>query len=511
VKKRPSKKAQRRTSYTPAPAQPRVPFRRYQLPAFTDRTTPILILEWSRQIGKSYTLAAWAVDRLLTRPGRLVTVLSNSKDNGAEFASKCCDIARELQAAYALDDLSPDEAGKPAAQIYEEMRFEVRITVAGKEGRIKVLAANPRTARGFSGDLILDEFAFHQDAEGIWDAAFPILSSNDDFLCRIASTHNGTGSLFNRMILSGKYKLLRVRRSDAWAAGEIKIRNSVTGQPITPEQARAEALDPDSYDENFECIARGQAGRLLPAHLVAAAIRPEVGAIGDGGWDPRGIALIAQAKGRLALGWDVARRRHFSVFSVWEQFGAEYFCRAVARLQNVDFNAQLAVLDAAMRAASGRLQICIDQTGLGEGPVDFARSRWPGRVQGIHFSSSLPLLPEQLAQGDGNRTGTAAAPLVLGANLLKHYLGGQLHHPADTLLQDDLGKPRRVIGENNRATIAADDGPDGHADHFWSFALALWALRADATFGAFTPETIAQVRLGGARRGLALVSRPTLR
>jgi hypothetical protein len=132
-------------------------------------------------------------------------------------------------------------------------------------------------------------------------------------------------------------------------------------------------------------------------------------------------------------------------------------------------------------------------------------------VQGIHFSSSLPLLPEQLAQGDGNRTGTAAAPLVLGANLLKHYLGGQLHHPADTLLQDDLGKPRRVIGENNRATIAADDGPDGHADHFWSFALALWALRADATFGAFTPETIAQVRLGGARRGLALVSRPTLR
>lgn len=117
VKKRPSKKAQRRTSYTPAPAQPRVPFRRYQLPAFTDRTTPILILEWSRQIGKSYTLAAWAVDRLLTRPGRLVTVLSNSKDNGAEFARKCCDIARELQAAYALDDLSPDEAGKPAAQI----------------------------------------------------------------------------------------------------------------------------------------------------------------------------------------------------------------------------------------------------------------------------------------------------------------------------------------------------------------------------------------------------------
>ena len=42
-----------------------------------------------------------------------------------------------------------------------------------------------------SGDLILDEFAFHEDANAIWNAAEPILSSNADYLCRIASTPNG--------------------------------------------------------------------------------------------------------------------------------------------------------------------------------------------------------------------------------------------------------------------------------------------------------------------------------
>jgi len=55
-------------------------------------------------------------------------------------------------------------------------------------GRIKVLAANPRTARGFSGDLILDRsLAFHENSKAIWEAAEPILASHPDYCCRIAS------------------------------------------------------------------------------------------------------------------------------------------------------------------------------------------------------------------------------------------------------------------------------------------------------------------------------------
>ncbi len=75
------------------------------------------------------------------------------------------------------------------------------------EIRIKDLAANPRTARGFSGDLILDEFAFHHDDAAIWEAAEPILSSNKDFLCRIASTGNGRYNMFYRMATGGRVAL----------------------------------------------------------------------------------------------------------------------------------------------------------------------------------------------------------------------------------------------------------------------------------------------------------------
>ena len=82
-----------------------IKFREYQKDIFLDRTTGVVILHWSRQIGKSFTLAAWAVDRLLTRPGRLVTVLSNSRDNGSEFVLKCQEVCNLLGVAMESSDL----------------------------------------------------------------------------------------------------------------------------------------------------------------------------------------------------------------------------------------------------------------------------------------------------------------------------------------------------------------------------------------------------------------------
>ena len=43
--------------------QPLITFRRYQQPSFDDHSTKTVIEHWRRQIGKSYTYAAWAVDR----------------------------------------------------------------------------------------------------------------------------------------------------------------------------------------------------------------------------------------------------------------------------------------------------------------------------------------------------------------------------------------------------------------------------------------------------------------
>src|SRR5215207_3607850 len=80
--------------------------RPYQIPIFNDNTTGILGLHWARQLGKSTVLAAWAVDRLLTRPGRLVTVLSNCQQNGAGFSEKRQAICVEHGAAFESESRS---------------------------------------------------------------------------------------------------------------------------------------------------------------------------------------------------------------------------------------------------------------------------------------------------------------------------------------------------------------------------------------------------------------------
>jgi hypothetical protein len=104
-----------------------IKFRSYQHGVYLDHETGLLILHWSRQIGKSYTLAAWAVDRVLSKLTKheswLVTVLSNSRDNGAEFALKCAEVCNKIgfakqkvneaqgigdAAVYVEEDNSPD-------------------------------------------------------------------------------------------------------------------------------------------------------------------------------------------------------------------------------------------------------------------------------------------------------------------------------------------------------------------------------------------------------------------
>ena len=61
--------------------------------------------------------------------------------------------------------------------------------------RIIGLPANPMTARGFTGDVFLDEFAMHRDDRAIWAAVFPTILRGGGEL-DVASTPKGRDNLF---------------------------------------------------------------------------------------------------------------------------------------------------------------------------------------------------------------------------------------------------------------------------------------------------------------------------
>lgn len=374
----------------------------FQLPIFW-LSVGVLVLHWSRQIGKSYVLAAWAVYRLLTRPGRLVTVLSNSRENGMEFMQKVREICMLAGVAFEDEDLSPDE-------FFENMRVEVRIKVAGKVGRIKVLAANPRTARGFSGDLILDEFAFHENSVAIWDAAEPIMSSNKDYECRIASTGNGRFNMFYQMCAGAEataspenpaglctsaagFLVSRVSRTAAYSMGQ-KIYDPKTRREVTPEEARNAALDKASYDQNYELTFNDENATLLTHELISACeYADRIGASGrpeyficEQEWSAEALDFLASCSEILILGQDVGRHHDLSSVTVGERIGGVIFVRGLLRMSNMRLPDQKRRLGDVCRLPNfgGAL---IDLTGIGLGLVEFAQEAFGYHlVQGLNFA-----------------------------------------------------------------------------------------------------------------------------
>lgn len=504
--------------------------RPYQFEAFKNRTNGIEVWMWGRQTGKSFTLAAWAVSRLIERPGRLVTILSNSLANGAELNRKCAEIARFYQ--QALGGSSPGFPPLPApypegeailpfnplsgAIEFECLLRETRITINGKTGRIKILPANPRTARGFSGDLILDEFAFHEDSCAIWEAAEPILSANPDFLCRIASTPNGRHNMFYRLVTDPAIPTRIVSRGEAWRQGLI-ISHPVTRQPITPDQARALAHDKRAYDQNYECVFGSENMTLLTDELISSAEDPSVGLICEDTWSPEALAFFSgsspwplrlcgesnntssTSSRDLYAGIDVGRSQDLTVISVIEKSSDLFFVRAILRLRNVRLPQQQEFLENVCCSPrfAGAL---VDITGLGLGLYEYTHQKFGSRIQGLNFASSIPFEQSRERQQASPLTLRAPVPEVLALRLLQTYESKRIRHPIDSLLREDLRKPERITTPDDRVSIVASRTQSGHADHFWSLALALRAATSAPPYVAATsiwlPGRTADLRWG---------------
>jgi phage FluMu gp28-like protein len=401
------------------------------------------------------------------------------------------------------------------------MNYETRVTLAGKTSRIKILPANPRTARGFSGDLILDEFAFHENSAAIWEAAEPILSANPDYLCRIASTPNGRHNMFYRLVTDPSITVRKVPRSEAFRQG-LQIFHPTTRRPITPDEARALAHDKRAYDQNYECIFESENMTLLSHELISAAEDPSAGVICDDHWSPAALTLLnpnpnpssppnssirspqsefsnpymvpfriyalepdpSETPPRVEIraphsalrnfwvGVDVGRSQDLTVISVLEKQADMFYVRALLRLRNLRLPQQQDLLEVACRSPRF-VGAQIDMTGLGLGLYEYTHKKFGDRIRGLNFASTLPLGTDFQIRTPHSEIRNARAPEVLALRLLQVYESKRIRHPIDPLLREDLHKPERITTSEGRVSIAAARTESGHADHFWSLALAV--------------------------------------
>lgn len=151
---------------------------------------------WARQTGKSFTFALRRLLRGLLRK-RDQIILSAGERQSREVMEKARQHCVALKVWHEWHDRG----------YFRGTRFrQLEIRLPGGL-RIIGLPANPMTARGFSGDVFLDEFAMHRDDEAI------AMLRGQGFHPRMRSTNCTSRSLRSRT-----FKSTGVMSSANWCA-----------------------------------------------------------------------------------------------------------------------------------------------------------------------------------------------------------------------------------------------------------------------------------------------------
>ena len=459
----------------PSPAAPALPaksalpsvfgrlsLRPYQQAALENHSASVEVWLWARGTGKSFALAAWAIARLITRPGRVATILVPSLQHGLRFHRACAQISAQMKTAFEQEDLSPGPQ-------FESMHLETRITVDAQIGRIQILPATPQTARAFSGDIILDDFAFHENSVALWKAIEPLLAANPDRLCRVASIPNGCHNMFHRLATDARIPVRKVTRATAWQEG-CPVVHPVTGADITPRKARQLASHSHDYDQDFECEFHTEKMPVLTRALIHAAERPHVGDVWEQSWGPH----LKESGADLFVGVDVGRDRNLTVITVLERFDDLLLVRGILRLKDAPLQHQQQQL-AAICSSWQVKRVHIDVTGLGLGLHEATRQSFGAKIHGINFARTV------FPSHSRAQTSCEKIPLpdYLAALVWQVFEDQQIRIPVDPLLREDLRLPHRSISPAGRMNICPTASGGHHADHFWSLALALHAFKPD--------------------------------
>lgn len=265
------------------------------------------------------------------------------------------------------------------------------------------------------------------------------------------------------------FKVSKVSRTDAHGMG-IPVYDTRTRDVILPEKARSQALDKRAYDQNFECSFADENLTLLTHELISAAERDDVGVICEQEWSDDALGLLHTC-GRIYAGFDVGRKNDLSVITVLEPAGSELRVRAILRMRDMRLPDQELRLGKLCRLRNFQ-RVAIDLTGLGLGLFEYAQKAF-GRasIYGINFASTVPVTNASMPEGA--KRPTMRVTEALAVEVLRVYEDRRIRQPRDERLREDLRKPEKITTPGGRVSIAATRDEAGHADHFWSLALAI--------------------------------------
>ncbi len=442
----------------------------------------------ARQIGYSFAASIRALLECLKRKTTWIFLSKGERQSRLlmekvqEHVQSCGILARACESSFF--------EGTLVKQL--EVRFANGSVIYG-------LPANPDTARGYSGNVTLDEFAFHADADKIYAALFPTITRG--YCIEVISTPNGQQGKFYEIAKaaglvegqeSGQGSPLVTRHSSLpWSGHRCDIYEAVRqGLKIDLQLLRAGCDDESSWQQEFCCQFISTAENFIPPALVTQCVSAEASKdcppqflasapLPDAGVNRHGISA---AESEYYLGIDIGRHHDRTVFWLDEvrvlgsrsqvadevslapgtrRLTPEIMRVAVARLvrtlSDTPFAEQVACARELLSVPGhdGRPLVrraCIDSTGMGAPLAESLEHEFGPRVEPVVFTAAAK---EDMAYRVRRRMEQRLDLIPDAPDIARAF-----------------GAVKKLVTASGNTRFDAERTDHGHADQFWAKALA---------------------------------------
>ena len=394
---------------------------------------------WSRQIGKSHASSLRRILRGMVGKRNQI-FLSASALQSRELMMKAQQHLRAMRIAASAVTEGEEEW-------FEDVKFkalEMVIPECGPGGaplRIIGLPANPRTVRGFTGDLLLDEFAMHMFDRDIWAAAFPSVSRSAGEV-DVCSTPKGRQNLF--------YAL---RENDLFSHSTVTIHEAIAeGCPMDAEELRRGIHDEEKWRQEYLCEFVDEATAFLTYEQICECEKQDLAVELD-------LDELRTEKRDIVVGIDVGRRRDFTI--IWAFAVRERVMESLGliALSGMPFSEQFEWASNVL-CQRGVRRAAIDESGLGMEMAERLEQRFGSHT--VERCTLTAPFKEQIANRMRNR-----------------FTDKLIRIPVEERIRNDLHSVRRIVSAAGNVRLVAPREEGSHADRFWACALACHAAAED--------------------------------
>jgi phage FluMu gp28-like protein len=309
-------------------------------------------------------------------------------------------------------------------------------------GRV-VACSSEGAGRGMSGNVILDEFAYHEHAEKVWDGASAVVMHG--YRMRVLSTPNGVGNLFHRLCTEPT--------ASAGFTKHSTTLDEARGQGLTVDEVECWSMargDPRVFDQLFRCSFLDAEEQYIPTALIQEASR----------------ASTALAAGETYGGLDIGLTNDLTALCVvrFDERGCPWV-QEIETCRRTSWEDQQKMVSASFKRWQWR-RLAVDSTGLGKIPAEMLVRQYGGmviagkpqggRVEPVDF--------------------TLKSKEDLATMMYSYFARKNIAIPThDSALRDDLCALRRIVTAAGNVRYDAQRTDAGHADRAWALALALHA------------------------------------